>query len=186
MFKLPDHIEGTPGPDGDIPLAFEVYEFDPVTMEFTAPVSAFISYEDLKEGIIKYHMPANSVPFRPEPQKREVAVFDIERGQWGYVVDWRGVVFWQGTTRYVITERAIAPPSDAVFVEPPVIKNTANRRRLLDAANERVAILLDARTLGVITDTELKALDAWKLYRVQLNRMDDLNSESPEWPTIPE
>lgn len=186
MYKLPDHIEGTPGPEGEIPLAFQVYEFDAITMEFTAPVAAFLSYKDLEEGIIKYHMPANSVPFRPEPQEHEVAVFSVERGEWGYVMDWRGTVFWQGTTRHVITERAIAPPSDAVFKEPSVIKNTADRRHLLDAANERVAILLDARTLGVATDAEVKALDAWKLYRVQLNRMDDLNSESPEWPTIPE
>jgi len=181
-----EHITGTPNDNGDIEAGITVHAYDPVTKEYAGIALAFISWGDLAEGIIKYPMPANTTPLEPTPGERQVAVYDYEGEKWDYVADWRGVTYWVGFVPTTITERGVEPPSNAVLIEPPYIANSAKRRDLLNAANEKVSILLDAKTLGMITDAERVLLDAWKAYRVQLNRMDDLNNESPAWPTIPE
>lgn len=58
------------------------------------------------------------------------------------------------------------------------------QKRLQEAA-KIIAPLQDAVDLGMATEDEIKALNAWKLYRVQVNRVDTTNPENINWPEKP-
>ncbi|MBO1928548.1 tail fiber assembly protein [Providencia rettgeri] len=44
----------------------------------------------------------------------------------------------------------------------------------------------DAIDLGIATDKELMQLNAWKQYRVDLNRIDTSAAPDIEWPEKPQ
>ncbi|MCF5142030.1 phage tail protein [Pseudomonas sp. PA-6-1D] len=69
-----------------------------------------------------------------------------------------------------------------------VSSETLQRRdELLQIAAIRIAPLLDAQELGKATDDELARLQAWRLYRVELNRLDKQADfpTSIDWPVAP-
>nr|WP_231130412.1 tail fiber assembly protein [Providencia stuartii] len=58
-----------------------------------------------------------------------------------------------------------------------------------DAFNEAsfaIAPLQDAIDLGIATDKELMQLNAWKQYRVALNRIDTSAAPDIDWPEKPQ
>jgi len=61
--------------------------------------------------------------------------------------------------------------------EPELIK----QQRLAEAS-AAIAPLQDAVDLGMATDAEIAMLQAWKTYRVLLNRVD---TSKPVWPEVP-
>nr|GFC73050.1 hypothetical protein [Tanacetum cinerariifolium] len=62
--------------------------------------------------------------------------------------------------------------------------NTYRRNSLLAAATLAIDPLQDAVDLDMATDADLVMLKAWKLYRVNVNRVD-LKVLAPAWPTQP-
>ncbi|HAJ2666222.1 MULTISPECIES: tail fiber assembly protein [Enterobacteriaceae] len=58
----------------------------------------------------------------------------------------------------------------------------AKKQALIAEATRMIAPLQDAVDLGIATDAETGAHNAWRTYRVQLMRVD---TENPEWPAKP-
>ncbi|WP_421229580.1 tail fiber assembly protein [Aeromonas enteropelogenes] len=61
---------------------------------------------------------------------------------------------------------------------------TATRSSLLAEANQHIAVLSDAVDLGMETDDEQAAYNAWRRYRVELTRLD-LTITPIVWPDKP-
>lgn len=76
------------------------------------------------------------------------------------------------------------PPSDAEVRA----RNEALRAYLMKTASERIAPLADAVDLELATDAEKAALRAWRLYRIELSRMDGQPGYplAVEWPNSPD
>ncbi|WP_236708794.1 MULTISPECIES: tail fiber assembly protein [unclassified Pseudomonas] len=78
---------------------------------------------------------------------------------------------------------------DAAEVMALLVSSETLQRRdeLLQVAAIRIAPLLDAQELGKATDDELARLQAWRLYRVELNRLDKQAGfpSSIDWPVAP-
>jgi len=76
------------------------------------------------------------------------------------------------------------PPTDA----ETRASNEALRTYLLRMAGERIAPLADAAELGMATSDENMALAAWRRFRVELRRMEELPGYPLEvvWPRQPE
>ena len=62
---------------------------------------------------------------------------------------------------------------------------TATRFALLAEANQHIAVLSDAVDLGMATEDEQAAYNAWRRYRVELTRLD-LTVTPIEWPEKPQ
>lgn len=62
---------------------------------------------------------------------------------------------------------------------------TATRSALLAEANQHIAVLSDAVDLGMATEDEQAAYNAWRRYRVELTRLD-LTITPIEWPEKPQ
>ncbi|WP_439836342.1 tail fiber assembly protein [Aeromonas enteropelogenes] len=62
---------------------------------------------------------------------------------------------------------------------------TVTRSALLAEANQHIAVLGDAVDLGMATDAELDAYNAWRRYRVELTRLD-LTLTPIVWPEKPQ
>lgn len=62
---------------------------------------------------------------------------------------------------------------------------TATRSALLIEANQHIAVLSDAIDLGMATEDEQAAYDAWRRYRVELTRLD-LTVTPIAWPEKPQ
>ena len=56
---------------------------------------------------------------------------------------------------------------------------------LMQAANEHIAPLQDAVDLEIATEEEISLLEAWKKYRVLLNRVNTTTAPDIEWPVAP-
>ncbi|EEU9354657.1 tail fiber assembly protein, partial [Escherichia coli] len=56
---------------------------------------------------------------------------------------------------------------------------------LMQVASEHIAPLQDAADLEIATEEEISLLEAWKKYRVLLNRVDTSTSQDIEWPALP-
>lgn len=63
----------------------------------------------------------------------------------------------------------------------------ATKRELRAAADEAIAPLQDAVSLGIATDEESLMLKAWTTYRVLLNRIDVTTGDASDidWPELP-
>ncbi|EOX8517511.1 tail fiber assembly protein [Salmonella enterica] len=83
------------------------------------------------------------------------------------------------------------------FVDDRIIMRTYNEIELnqitnlekserLKLANEKIIPLQDAVDLGIATTEEMQKLDAWKKYRVEINRTNTSNSLDISWPLPPD
>ncbi|EHR8811385.1 TPA: tail fiber assembly protein, partial [Escherichia coli] len=59
------------------------------------------------------------------------------------------------------------------------------KNSLMQVASEHIAPLQDAVDLEIATEEETLLLEAWKKYRVLLNRVDTSTAPDIEWPTNP-
>lgn len=59
------------------------------------------------------------------------------------------------------------------------------KNNLMQVASEHIAPLQDAADLGIATEEEISLLEAWKKYRVLLNRVDTSTAQDIEWPALP-
>ncbi|EGI46490.1 tail fiber assembly protein [Escherichia coli H591] len=60
-----------------------------------------------------------------------------------------------------------------------------NKNNLMQVASEHIAPLQDAADLEIATEEETSLLEAWKKYRVLLNRVDTSTAPDIEWPAVP-
>ncbi|EFO1023096.1 DNA-packaging protein [Escherichia coli] len=72
------------------------------------------------------------------------------------------------------------------FLKRDIIK-AMNKAAALDEliASEHIAPLQDAVDLEIATEEETLLLEAWKKYRVLLNRVDTSTAQDIEWPVAP-
>ncbi|CUR79999.1 tail fiber assembly protein [Achromobacter xylosoxidans] len=63
-------------------------------------------------------------------------------------------------------------------------RNLQELRARMDHAALVIAPLIDAEELGIATDAEAARLRSWRLYRVELSRIDP-TSEEIAWPSYP-
>ncbi len=59
------------------------------------------------------------------------------------------------------------------------------KNSLMQVASEHIAPLQDAVDLEIATEEETSLLEAWKKYRVLLNRVNTTTAPDIEWPTVP-
>ncbi|WP_241223055.1 tail fiber assembly protein, partial [Escherichia coli] len=59
------------------------------------------------------------------------------------------------------------------------------KNSLMQVASEHIAPLQDAVDLEIATEEETLLLEAWKKYRVLLNRVNTTTAPDIEWPTVP-
>ncbi|HCO5172240.1 TPA: tail fiber assembly protein [Escherichia coli] len=59
------------------------------------------------------------------------------------------------------------------------------KNSLMQIASEHIAPLQDAVDLEIATEEETLLLEAWKKYRVLLNRVDTSTAPDIEWPALP-
>ncbi|HCD6548756.1 TPA: tail fiber assembly protein [Escherichia coli] len=59
------------------------------------------------------------------------------------------------------------------------------KNNLMQVASEHIAPLQDAADLEIATEEETSLLEAWKKYRVLLNRVDTSTAPDIEWPVNP-
>ncbi|EOT8305190.1 tail fiber assembly protein, partial [Escherichia coli] len=59
------------------------------------------------------------------------------------------------------------------------------KNSLMQVASEHIAPLQDAVDLEIATEEETSLLEAWKKYRVLLNRVDTSSAPDIEWPASP-
>ncbi|EGT4353509.1 tail fiber assembly protein [Cronobacter sakazakii] len=64
-------------------------------------------------------------------------------------------------------------------------KAEATRQRLLSLASQSIAPLQDAVDLGVSTEEEELLLKAWKIFRIEVNRINTSMAPNIEWPSKP-
>nr|MDM8612802.1 tail fiber assembly protein [Escherichia coli] len=59
------------------------------------------------------------------------------------------------------------------------------KNNLMQVASEHIAPLQDAADLEIATEEENSLLEAWKKYRVLLNRVNTTTAPDIEWPVAP-
>ncbi|SUC26484.1 Caudovirales tail fibre assembly protein [Providencia rustigianii] len=64
-------------------------------------------------------------------------------------------------------------------------KMKLKKKILLAEAGNIIDTLQDAIDLGLATDEEIEKLKEWKVYRIQLNRIDTSTAPDIEWPVKP-
>lgn len=88
----------------------------------------------------------------------------------------------------IVTEISFTEASQ--LIQPSLLELISNaesvkQSRLFEAANA-IAPYQDAIDLGIATDKELIQLNAWKQYRVDLNRIDTSTAPDIAWPEKPQ
>lgn len=117
----------------------------------------------LERGV--FHIPGGAVDVVPPNPLEEGKRYSFENGQW----------------------RAHAQPSVALpqSSEQRAGALIAHRDALLAYATLRIAPLTDALEMNVATEAEMIALDAWRMYRVEVARID-VEQEPLVWPLRPD
>ncbi|EFN3995392.1 TPA: tail fiber assembly protein [Escherichia coli] len=70
-------------------------------------------------------------------------------------------------------------------VLPGIREAEETKNNLMQVASEHIAPLQDAADLEIATEEEISLLEAWKKYRVLLNRVDTSTAQDIEWPALP-
>ena len=86
-----------------------------------------------------------------------------------------------------ITEKEVLKITNPQLSKTQLI-GIANSQKghLLIEASDKMAPYQDAIDLGIATDKELIQLQAWKQYRVDLNRIDTAAAPDIAWPEKPQ
>lgn len=74
-----------------------------------------------------------------------------------------------------------APPSQ----EQLIYEADAKKALLMQEVNDAIAPLQDAVEFKTATDDEISRLNAWRKYRILLNRVDCSNAPDISWPEVP-
>lgn len=115
------------------------------------------------------------------------------------IVVWDGETEWQPDDGFAVktdgsvgigwlydgetfTQPPVEPPSQAQLVAAA----EQEKQYRLTVANNQIAPLQDAVDLDMATDEEVRLLNAWKKYRVLVNRVDTNKAPDIQWPPQPQ
>ncbi|EBN8660593.1 tail fiber assembly protein [Salmonella enterica] len=144
----------------------------------------------------------------PEIPAGSIAVFDSEKNTWNVVEDHRGQAVYKTDTGEAIWISELGPlPENVTTISPDgqyekwdgtkwvkdeeaeklfrIREAEETKNSLMQVASEHIAPLQDAVDLEIATEEETSLLEAWKKYRVLLNRVDTSTAPDIEWPTSP-
>ncbi|EOC1872218.1 terminase gpA endonuclease subunit [Escherichia coli] len=137
-----------------------------------------------------------------------VAVFNSDEASWHLVEDHRGkTVYDVASGDALFISELGSLPENVTWLSPEGefqkwngtawVKDTEaeklfrireaeeTKNSLMQVASEHIAPLQDAVDLEIATEEETLLLEAWKKYRVLLNRVDTSTAPDIEWPTNP-
>ncbi|MGM7176033.1 tail fiber assembly protein, partial [Escherichia coli] len=154
-------------------------------------------------------LPANSTDIAPpDIPAGFVAVFNSDEASWHLVEDHRGKTVYDVASGDELFISELGPlPENVTWLSPEGefqkwngtawVKDTEaeklfrireaeeTKNNLMQVASEHIAPLQDAADLEIATEEEISLLEAWKKYRVLLNRVDTSTSQDIEWPALP-
>ena len=137
-----------------------------------------------------------------------VAVFNSDEASWHLVEDHRGKTVYDVASGDALFISELGPlPENVTWLSPEGefqkwngtvwVKDTEaeklfrireaeeTKNSLMQVASEHIAPLQDAADLEIATEEETSLLEAWKKYRVLLNRVNTTTAPDIEWPTVP-
>lgn len=188
-------------------MAPRICNLAPSTGEFLS--SSLADPSPLEPGV--WLFPAHSCQLEPPEVGEGFVAVAVEDGKaWQIVADYRGALVyntktgepqqWQELGDLPDSYTAQAPetafdtwqedkwvPDEAAIAE--AARRTAYRKQMLanQYATGRINTLQDAVSLDMASEAETSALKAWKVYRVELERLD-IASSAPaddDWPSSP-
>ncbi|EFA5328368.1 hypothetical protein EYX47_02805 [Escherichia coli] len=154
-------------------------------------------------------LPANSTDIAPpDIPAGFVAVFNSDEASWHLVEDHRGKTVYDVASGDALFISELGPlPENVTWLSPEGefqkwngtawVKDTEaeklfrireaeeTKNNLMQVASEHIAPLQDAADLEIATEEEISLLEAWKKYRVLLNRVDTSTAQDIEWPALP-
>lgn len=177
-----------------------VHCFNPETLEFTESYMTTIP-----QGL---GLPAHSTLIEPTPEKPgEARLFSVEKGQWLYIEDNRGKVYYTkahgheavitafGSVSTDLTEKP--RPSqyhhwdenagdwvhdDSAALADKVAEATMKRDQLMAKASGELTMLGYGQDLRGLTADEYKRMTALKRYAFDLYRLDLSDPDNVVWP----
>ncbi|HEM7143623.1 TPA: tail fiber assembly protein [Providencia stuartii] len=199
-----DIITGEIGQDGYVSNNgwVKTYYINEATREY---IGATMEYVTIGGGL-----PAGAYLDAPElPEKPDVAIIrSADEQSWLHVADHRGKTAYSTETRQPIEVDFIGDlPETLTLLEPKtefdawngkkwvtdteaqkaalIAQAEQEKSQRLDEVNNMLTYLQDSIDTGLATDEEAAALQAWKKYRVLLNRIDTSLAPNIEWPEKP-
>lgn len=178
-----------------------VFNYDSETREILSSTTEYIP--------VGVGLPANACTDDPPEGKNGFVVFrTITDDSWEYLADHRGETVWNTEAGEPVeitlpggypagtTTVAPATPYDAWDGEQWVTEEAAKiaadvknaelkKAELLIMAGAIISPLQDAVELGIADNEESNLYDAWRKYRVLLNRVDPLLVPNLDWPEQP-
>ncbi|HIB0429721.1 TPA: tail fiber assembly protein, partial [Escherichia coli] len=151
-------------------------------------------------------LPANSTDIAPpDIPAGFVAVFNSDESSWHLFEDHRGKTVYDVASGDELFISELGPlPENVTWLSPEGefqkwngtawVKDTEaeklfrireaeeTKNNLMQVASEHIAPLQDAADLEIATEEETSLLEAWKKYRVLLNRVDTSTAPDIEWP----
>ena len=150
------------------PQTIKIYNLLAGTNEFIGEGDAYIPPHT--------GLPANSTDIAPpDIPAGFVAVFNSDEASW-HLVEEGEFQKWNGTAWVKDTE------AEKLF---RIREAEETKNNLMQVASEHIAPLQDAADLEIATEEEISLLEAWKKYRVLLNRVDTSTAQDIEWPALP-
>ena len=183
------------------PRTIKIYNLLAGTNEFIGEGDAYIPPHT--------GLPANSTYIAPpDIPAGFVAVFNSDEASWHLVEDHRGKTVYDVASGDALFISELGPlPENVTWLSPEGefqkwngtawVKDTEaeklfrireaeeTKNSLMQVASEHIAPLQDAVDLEIATEKETLLLEAWKKYRVLLNRVDTSTAPDIEWPTNP-
>ena len=183
------------------PRTIKIYNLLAGTNEFIGEGDAYIPPHT--------GLPANSTDIAPpDIPAGFVAVFNSDESSWHLVEDHRGKTVYDVASGDALFISELGPlPENVTWLSPEGefqkwngtawVKDTEaeklfrireaeeTKNNLMQVASEHIAPLQDAADLEIATEKETSLLEAWKKYRVLLNRVDTSTAPDIEWPTNP-
>ncbi|WP_373602625.1 terminase gpA endonuclease subunit [Escherichia coli] len=137
-----------------------------------------------------------------------VAVFNSDESSWHLVEDHRGKTVYDVASGDALFISELGPlPENVTWLSPGgeyqkwngtawvkdaeaeklfrIREAEETKNSLMQVASEHIAPLQDAVDLEIATEEEISLLEAWKKYRVLLNRVDTSTAQDIEWPALP-
>ncbi|HHZ0259655.1 TPA: tail fiber assembly protein [Escherichia coli] len=154
------------------PRTIKIYNLLAGTNEFIGEGDAYIPPHT--------GLPANSTDIAPPDIPAGFALFISELGPLPENVTWLSpegeFQKWNGTAWVKDAE------AEKLF---RIREAEETKNSLMQVASEHIAPLQDAVDLEIATEEETSLLEAWKKYRVLLNRVDTSTAQDIEWPALP-
>lgn len=179
-----------------------VYDYSSDTGEYMGTREAYV--------VANTGLPAGCTDMEPPvAPENHVAIFKTESQVWILREDHRGKVVYDKDTGLPLVITTIGSlPDNVTYLAPDgeykkwdgyewiddpgakLSKMTSDaiqhKTDLLNLADYKISILQDAVTYNLATDEESSMLDAWRKFRVLVNRVNENDPQNIIWPETPE